>query len=205
MACYQLGPRMHICLSPPFCVGAGIPLRRMPTSLSSSGFLTLIHLQQIGPLVTLPLPALVIFDLPKKRPVMYQSILMVSIWSWWVFVIRSLFSWHLPGFRSVDAVLVMYLCGYYGSHSHWSCGRRDFVRRSLPSRKYLLIDAPHSFTCFSELLGLISLFVRIFIFSLRGISYSSALPTVGMFGLSMARIPTLVGSITFTVLSSALL
>lgn len=60
--------------------------------------------------LTVPGPFFVIFDVYRRAPVFYQTWLAVQTYMW--------------GFYNV---IFIHLCGFYGQHSYWSCGNRDFL------------------------------------------------------------------------------
>ncbi|KAI5118222.1 hypothetical protein M0805_000718 [Coniferiporia weirii] len=65
----------------------------------------------VGPLLTLPLPFLVIYDFPFLRPMIYQIYMFVTVWSW-----------------AVYSTAYMYACDYYGKRLGADmCGSRDFI------------------------------------------------------------------------------
>ncbi|KAG9080918.1 hypothetical protein FRC07_014741, partial [Ceratobasidium sp. 392] len=55
-------------------------------------------------------PLFVIFDVYRRAPILYQTWLAVLTYMW-----------------AFYNVLFIHLCGFYGQHSHWSCGGRDFL------------------------------------------------------------------------------
>ncbi|RDB15349.1 Autoinducer 2 sensor kinase/phosphatase LuxQ [Hypsizygus marmoreus] len=66
----------------------------------------------IAPLFSLPIIFMIIYDWPRDRSVMYQTFLIISIWSW-----------------SFYSVFFIYLCGYYprSPHQVLDCQGRDFL------------------------------------------------------------------------------
>ncbi|TDL23697.1 hypothetical protein BD410DRAFT_720943 [Rickenella mellea] len=64
----------------------------------------------IAPLLTVPLPFMVMFDLPRDRPIFYQFFLCASTWCW--------------GFYQI---IFMTLCGYYSHKGIFTCGTKDFL------------------------------------------------------------------------------
>lgn len=60
---------------------------------------------------TFPLLAMVMWDFPRDRPLLYQCFLACSIWSW-----------------SFYSLLSIFLCGYYDKSRTWiDCGNKDFL------------------------------------------------------------------------------
>lgn len=70
----------------------------------------IIFFYGIGALISLPLPFLVIYDKPFKRPVLYQSYVAVCVWSW-----------------SLYTTIFMYVCDFYEKRGPAHCGQRDFI------------------------------------------------------------------------------
>ncbi|CAE6512281.1 unnamed protein product [Rhizoctonia solani] len=64
----------------------------------------------VAPVMTLPGPFFVLFDVYRRAPWFYQLWLTSQTYMW-----------------AIYNVLFIHLCGYYGQHSHWSCGNRDFI------------------------------------------------------------------------------
>ncbi|EJD07512.1 uncharacterized protein FOMMEDRAFT_150045 [Fomitiporia mediterranea MF3/22] len=66
----------------------------------------------VAPVVTLPIPFLVMFDFARDRPYIYNTAVILSTWAW-----------------SVFQVVEIFLCGYYSGHSLYglSCGTKDFL------------------------------------------------------------------------------
>ncbi|KAF7795011.1 hypothetical protein EIP86_006155 [Pleurotus ostreatoroseus] len=69
----------------------------------------------IAPAFSFPILFMVLWDFPRDRPWIYQSVLTVSAWQYGVY-----------------QILFMYLCDYYGPssaipHSLFNCGNRDFL------------------------------------------------------------------------------
>lgn len=65
----------------------------------------------IASALTVPLPIMIFYDLPKRVPIFYQCFLLVSIWSW-----------------SAYLITFMQLCRYYGGGlPHFSCAGRDML------------------------------------------------------------------------------
>ncbi|KZS94496.1 hypothetical protein SISNIDRAFT_453422 [Sistotremastrum niveocremeum HHB9708] len=83
----------------------GIALVAKPFALADK-----IFYYGIAPCLTVPLPFMVIYDWPVDRRLFYQPFLGISAWSW-----------------SIYQLLFVYLCGLYGSHSHFPCGNNDFL------------------------------------------------------------------------------
>jgi len=61
----------------------------------------------LGPFLSFPLPFLVIYDIPYRKPVIFQTYLFFTIWSW---------SFYQTSFLRA--------CGFYSTHH---CGARDFI------------------------------------------------------------------------------
>lgn len=64
----------------------------------------------IAPVLTLPLPILIVLRWPIRRPVIYQIYLVFAVWSQ---------AWY--------SLLSLILCGFYSKRSYFSCGRKDFL------------------------------------------------------------------------------
>ncbi|KAH9945766.1 hypothetical protein B0H21DRAFT_693809 [Amylocystis lapponica] len=64
----------------------------------------------VAPALTFPVFPMVLYDFPRDRSNLYQVFLVFSTWSW-----------------SIYQVLFIYLCGYYLSASHFTCGSKDFL------------------------------------------------------------------------------
>ncbi|KAG9095756.1 hypothetical protein FS749_009820 [Ceratobasidium sp. UAMH 11750] len=60
--------------------------------------------------MTIPGPFFVLFDGYRRAPIAYQVWLTVQTYMW-----------------AFYNVLFIHLCGFYGQHSYWSCGTRDFL------------------------------------------------------------------------------
>ncbi|KAH8833161.1 hypothetical protein DL96DRAFT_1458885 [Flagelloscypha sp. PMI_526] len=64
-----------------------------------------------APAFNVPLPFLIAFDWPKKRPVLYQTFLWISVFSWALYVILN-----------------MYLCDYFGDKEWiYNCSGKEFL------------------------------------------------------------------------------
>ncbi|KAF8308343.1 hypothetical protein DL93DRAFT_2171193 [Clavulina sp. PMI_390] len=60
--------------------------------------------------LNIPVPIMIIFDWPRKRPILYQSWLTVTLWTW-----------------AFYNLLTLRLCGYYPPmHRFFTCGAKDF-------------------------------------------------------------------------------
>lgn len=70
----------------------------------------MIFFYGIGPLISLPIPFLVIYDYPYKRPKLHQAYLLVCVWAW-----------------AVYTTSYMYACDFYAVRGPNHCGRRDFI------------------------------------------------------------------------------
>ncbi|QRV74014.1 protein-histidine kinase [Ceratobasidium sp. AG-Ba] len=64
----------------------------------------------IATAMTIPGPFLIIFDGYRRAPVAYQIWLTLQTYMW-----------------AFYNLLFIHLCGFYGQHSYWPCGRRDFL------------------------------------------------------------------------------
>lgn len=64
----------------------------------------------IAPILTLPLPFMIILDVAKKFPRTYQIFLTASIWSWTFY-----------------SVSYMHICGFYGPPSAFDCGGKEMI------------------------------------------------------------------------------
>ncbi|KZP17575.1 hypothetical protein FIBSPDRAFT_920629 [Athelia psychrophila] len=69
-----------------------------------------IFLYGVAPALTLPIFFFVMYDWPRDRSNFYQVWVCLATWCW------SFFN-----------VLSLWLCGYYGSHSYFSCQGKDFL------------------------------------------------------------------------------
>ncbi|KAF8645083.1 hypothetical protein AX16_008141 [Volvariella volvacea WC 439] len=104
----------------------------------------------VAPALSFPIGLMVIFDWPRDRPMLYQTVLLFSAWCW-------------PFYQ----ILFMYLCGFYrGTPRLWDCSTRDF-------------------------LGIFH--------------YTTALPTIALFGLKLNRFPATLGATTFFVFSCTIM
>ncbi|CAE6406227.1 unnamed protein product [Rhizoctonia solani] len=75
-------------------------------------FVTIDHVFYYGiaPAMTVPGPIFILFDVYRRAPWFYQ------LW-----VTSQTYMWALYN------LLFIHLCGFYGQHSYWSCGNRDFM------------------------------------------------------------------------------
>ncbi|KAJ1306708.1 hypothetical protein OPQ81_007700 [Rhizoctonia solani] len=64
----------------------------------------------VAPVMTVPGPLLVLFDVYRHAPWFYQLWLTSQTYMW-----------------AFYNILYLHLCGYYGQQSYWSCGKRDFM------------------------------------------------------------------------------
>ncbi|KAL5536973.1 hypothetical protein ACEPAF_796 [Sanghuangporus sanghuang] len=71
-----------------------------------------IYFFGVAPVLTLPIPFLVMFDFARDRPYVYNTFVVISTWSW-----------------SVYQVIYIYICGYYSGQQKYglSCGNKDFL------------------------------------------------------------------------------
>ncbi|KAL5531605.1 hypothetical protein ACEPAG_4482 [Sanghuangporus baumii] len=71
-----------------------------------------IYFFGVAPVLTLPIPFLVMFDFARDRPCIYNTFVVISTWSW-----------------SVFQVIYIYICGYYSGQQKYglSCGNKDFL------------------------------------------------------------------------------
>lgn len=83
-----------------------IALSSRPFALSDK-----IFFYGVGCLISVPLPFLIIYDVPYKRPIFYQFFLTLSVWTW---------GCYMTGY--------MYACDFYMTRTGSShCGSRDFI------------------------------------------------------------------------------
>ncbi|KAH7335379.1 hypothetical protein B0J17DRAFT_669914 [Rhizoctonia solani] len=75
-------------------------------------FTTIDHVFYYGiaPAITVPGPVFILFDVYRRAPWFYQ------LW-----ITSQTYMWALYN------LLFIHLCGFYGQHSYWSCGNRDFM------------------------------------------------------------------------------
>ncbi|KAF8705135.1 His Kinase A (phosphoacceptor) domain, partial [Rhizoctonia solani] len=64
----------------------------------------------VAPAITVPGPLFIIFDVYRRAPWFYQLWLTAQTYIW-----------------AFYNILFIYLCGFYGQPSYWSCGNRDFL------------------------------------------------------------------------------
>jgi hypothetical protein len=65
----------------------------------------------VGSLISVPLPFLVIYDIPYKRPLLYQAFVTLCVWSW-----------------ACYTTIFMFACDFFGTRTGSShCGNRDFI------------------------------------------------------------------------------
>ncbi|CUA78227.1 Autoinducer 2 sensor kinase/phosphatase LuxQ [Vibrio cholerae O1 biovar El Tor str, N16961] [Rhizoctonia solani] len=64
----------------------------------------------IAPAMVVPGPFFVLFDVYRRTPQFYQLWLTSQTYMW-----------------ALYNILFIHLCGFYGQHSYWSCGKRDFI------------------------------------------------------------------------------
>ncbi|KAI0628055.1 hypothetical protein C8Q77DRAFT_1245956 [Trametes polyzona] len=70
-----------------------------------------IFLYGIAPVVSFIIPPMVIFDWPRDRNILYQFVLVFSVWVW-----------------SVYQIIFMYLCGQYNpARSRFTCNNKDYL------------------------------------------------------------------------------
>ncbi|KAF8605922.1 hypothetical protein BDV93DRAFT_490002 [Ceratobasidium sp. AG-I] len=70
----------------------------------------LVFYYGVAPALTVPGPFFILFDGYRRAPVLYQIWLTTQTYVW-----------------AFYNILFIHLCGFYGQHSHWSCGHRDFL------------------------------------------------------------------------------
>ncbi|CCO28380.1 hypothetical protein BN14_02375 [Rhizoctonia solani AG-1 IB] len=64
----------------------------------------------VAPAITVPGPLFILFDVYRRAPWFYQLWLTLQTYMW-----------------AFYNLLFIYLCGFYGQRSYWSCGNRDFL------------------------------------------------------------------------------
>ncbi|KAI1791886.1 hypothetical protein LXA43DRAFT_888392 [Ganoderma leucocontextum] len=70
-----------------------------------------IFLYGVAPAFSFIIPPMVIYDWPRDRTVIYQVVLVISVWIW-----------------SVYQIIFIYLCGQYNmAHSFFSCHGKDYL------------------------------------------------------------------------------
>ena len=83
-----------------------IALSSRPFALSDK-----IYYYGVGCLISIPLPFTIIYDIPYKRPAIYQFYVTLCVWSW-----------------ACYTTVFMYACDFYGTRTGSShCGSRDFI------------------------------------------------------------------------------
>ncbi|CAE6516173.1 unnamed protein product [Rhizoctonia solani] len=75
-------------------------------------FMTIDHVFYYGvaPAMTVPGPLFILLDVYRRAPRFYQLWLTSQTYMW-----------------ALYNLLFIHLCGFYGQHSYWSCGNRDFI------------------------------------------------------------------------------
>lgn len=73
------------------------------------------HSSQVAPAFSFPIFFMVLWDFPRDRPWIYQTVLTFSAWQY-----------------AIYQIFFMYLCDYYGPspavpHGLFQCGTRDFL------------------------------------------------------------------------------
>ncbi|KAF8621809.1 hypothetical protein AX15_007483 [Amanita polypyramis BW_CC] len=76
--------------------------------LSYPRILTIDNSYKVAPALSTPITFMVIYDWPQRRPIIYQAMVIVSIWIW-----------------SFYQIIIILYCGFYSQHSR--CQDRDFL------------------------------------------------------------------------------
>ncbi|CDO68388.1 hypothetical protein BN946_scf184815.g35 [Trametes cinnabarina] len=84
----------------------GIAFTPRPFTIADRAFI-----YGIAPSFSFAILPMVVYDWPRDRNVVYQCVLVFSIWMW-----------------SIYQIIFMYLCGQYnGAHSHFTCNNKDYL------------------------------------------------------------------------------